>query len=751
MALNVNIVSFFDPKGINNARKSFSALTDSNVSSAKKQAIAMKLVGGAFAAAGVAASAFAVKLARDGVRAALEDEKSLTMLNKTLTNLGVGFQSSAVDDFVNKLQFSTGVADDQLRPALNRLVLATGSVTEAQDMLSLALDVSSGTGKDLESVSVALAKAAGGQYTALQRLGVGLDKSILETKDLDLITKTLGDRFSGQASAAANTYAGRLQILTLGAEEAKEAIGYGLLDAAETVAKALGYNAGGLAQSLADTGEEIGNSIRELGYITAGLIKFTDEATNANDESSLFSRSIDAIGDSALKTNPKLQVLITALQLIGLYGRETTVGQTPDQIRDLARGQQAMRAMERAQSDARVAAQEAAEQAQKDAEAAAAEAQRAAEAEAKSLAGRLERLGKVSKDFAKTMAGANPQTVQGSLDNAKKSLEDMRVLVSKTSYVTDDITENFTELSSVVSNNLTSAFDVAKNQLESAKSAFNDFKNSIIGSITGTINFASAVEETDFLTGLEKQANTAIDFSTKVGKLLEMGLSERALQQVLNAGAETGIKIADEIIAGGSTVVAKVNTLLNSVQSVAEQVGLNGAKLFYDAGVTQGEALVQGILDAMASAASTIAGFVASLPSGSLPSTPSASTAGSGAIPKPKPSPTPAPTFAEKVIKAAGGASSTAASRSYTAMAASMGKIRLAKGGIVTSPTNALIGEAGPEAVIPLTGSNSGSLSPTYNIVVNAGIGTNGAQVGQQIVEAIKKFERTSGQVFARA
>jgi hypothetical protein len=104
---------------------------------------------------------------------------------------------------------------------------------------------------------------------------------------------------------------------------------------------------------------------------------------------------------------------------------------------------------------------------------------------------------------------------------------------------------------------------MAKNQLESAKSAFNDFKNSIIGSITGTINFSSAVEETDFLTGLEKQASQAINFSTKVGKLLEMGLSERALQQVLNAGAETGIKIADEIIAGGSTVVAKVNTLLN--------------------------------------------------------------------------------------------------------------------------------------------------------------------------------------------
>jgi hypothetical protein len=73
----------------------------------------------------------------------------------------------------------------------------------------------------------------------------------------------------------------------------------------------------------------------------------------------------------------------------------------------------------------------------------------------------------------------------------------------------------------------------------------------------------------------------------------------------------------------------------------------------------------------------------------------------------------------------------------------------MAKGGIVTGPTNALIGEAGPEAVIPLSGKNAG-MGSTYNITVNAGIGTNGAQVGRDIVEAIRKYERTSGQVFVR-
>ena len=78
----------------------------------------------------------------------------------------------------------------------------------------------------------------------------------------------------------------------------------------------------------------------------------------------------------------------------------------------------------------------------------------------------------------------------------------------------------------------------------------------------------------------------------------------------------------------------------------------------------------------------------------------------------------------------------------------SLPRVALAEGGIVTGPLNALIGEAGPEAVIPLDRMPKGN---TYNITVNAGMGTNGAQVGEQIVTAIKRYERVSGPVFASA
>jgi len=75
--------------------------------------------------------------------------------------------------------------------------------------------------------------------------------------------------------------------------------------------------------------------------------------------------------------------------------------------------------------------------------------------------------------------------------------------------------------------------------------------------------------------------------------------------------------------------------------------------------------------------------------------------------------------------------------------------VPLAAGGIVMGPTQALIGEAGPEAVVPLN--KMGSMGATYNVTVNAGLGANGTQIGEEIIRQIKRYERTSGPVFASA
>jgi hypothetical protein len=121
--------------------------------------------------------------------------------------------------------------DDELRPAMDRLLRATGDVTKSQELLGLALDVAAGTGKSLTQVSQSLQKAYLGQTQALGRLGVGLSKAELTSSSFEEIQARLSTLFAGQATAAADTYAGSLARLTVAGNNAKETIGKGLVDA----------------------------------------------------------------------------------------------------------------------------------------------------------------------------------------------------------------------------------------------------------------------------------------------------------------------------------------------------------------------------------------------------------------------------------------------------------------------------------------------------------------------------------------
>jgi hypothetical protein len=190
-----------------------------------------KRAGQAFAVAGAAALAYAGKLAIDGVKAAIEDEAAQAKLAKTLENVtGATDQTiKATEDYILQTSLAFGVTDEQLRPSLERLVRATKDVEEAQKLQSLALDISAGSGKSLESVSNALAKAAEGQTTSLGKLGVGIDAADLKTMSLDKITKTLADTFGGQAQAKTETYQGKMNKLKVAFDEAKESVGTALL------------------------------------------------------------------------------------------------------------------------------------------------------------------------------------------------------------------------------------------------------------------------------------------------------------------------------------------------------------------------------------------------------------------------------------------------------------------------------------------------------------------------------------------
>jgi hypothetical protein len=348
-----------------------------------------------------------------------------------------------------------------------------------------------------------------------------------------------------------------------------------------------------------------------------------------------------------------------------------------------------------------------------------------------------------------TLGTAISTEVVPSVGKMNKGLE-------KTSEELKKVKEAAKGAAQVVVDNLEDALRKAESALDDVRGKFTNFKDAIGNTITGILDFGKAAESEDFLKGLADQATKATLFADKVKQLVVLGLNERAIRQVLNAGFEAGSKIADSIIIGGATVVDQVNTLVDSIFNVADQVGEFGAVAFYDAGVKQAEAMVAGIKAELERARADLKSVVESLsttaptggaPSPSGPAPEEKRKTDTGTILQPGKLLT-STQFAKaaNVLKTSG-----TAAASYTALAYALQNktVRMAKGGIVTGPTNALIGEAGPEAVIPLSGKNAG-MGSTYNITVNAGIGTNGAQVGRDIVEAIRKYERSSGQVFVR-
>jgi uncharacterized protein YoxC len=190
-----------------------------------------KVAAAAFAAAAAAAAAYAGKLAIEGVKAAIEDEAAQNRLAQALENVtgATEEQIAAIEDQILKTSLATGVADDKLRPALQRLAVATGSVEKSQELLNLALDISAATGKDVETVTNALAKAYEGNNTTLTRLGVGITAAEAKTLGFEGTVKQLSETFGGAAATQANTFEGQINRLKVSFDEAKESVGAALL------------------------------------------------------------------------------------------------------------------------------------------------------------------------------------------------------------------------------------------------------------------------------------------------------------------------------------------------------------------------------------------------------------------------------------------------------------------------------------------------------------------------------------------
>jgi hypothetical protein len=231
-----------------------------------------KKAGLAFAAAGAAAAAYAGKLLIDGVKAAVEDEKAQAALAATLKNVAgaSGSVVANVEKYISKTAVAVGITDDQLRPSFDRLVRSTKDVAAAQELQTLALDIAAGSGKSLELVSNALAKAYEGNTSALGRLGIGLSAAELKSMSLDEITKTLADTFGGQATIQADTFQGKLTRLGIAFDEAKETVGSFILDAITPLLTAFVEN---VIPALDSAAESLGSKLGPTFASIAKIVK----------------------------------------------------------------------------------------------------------------------------------------------------------------------------------------------------------------------------------------------------------------------------------------------------------------------------------------------------------------------------------------------------------------------------------------------------------------------------------------------
>jgi hypothetical protein len=213
-----------------------------------------------------------VAFSKKAINAFAADEQAAKSLAVQLENTGNAFRVNEVETYIAKLQSLYGVLDDQLRPAFQTLLNATGSVTLSQQALETALNVSAGTGKDLASVVAAIAKGASGTTTALARLGTGLDKATIASGDMNKIMAALDKKFSGQALARLDTYAGKMDLLKVAAANATEIIGKGLIDALTALGKdnsidQAANSMNGFANAIANTAKGMGELIGQVKQI----------------------------------------------------------------------------------------------------------------------------------------------------------------------------------------------------------------------------------------------------------------------------------------------------------------------------------------------------------------------------------------------------------------------------------------------------------------------------------------------------
>ena len=692
----VHIYGDYDGAGVQKAKRDIDSLGTNakgfSSSFSKSMLGAGAAIGAAFGVGIVGANV--LQFFQSSITAALADEKAMRSLEIALQNVGAAHQTAPIEKFIDALARETGVADDKLRPAFQSLVTATGDVATSQSALTLAMDISAGTGRDLEAVSLALAKGYSGSTTALGKLGAGIDQNIIKSKDMDAITGALSEKFAGQATAAAGTYQGKIDQVSVAAGEASEQIGISLIKAIDGVSNAMG-GAGGAAAAVT----EMGNGISGLITQTSDLIQFLTQSEKATTDNA----------DANKYSQQTYRQIVGLIPIVGAYLTGLS------SVQESAATSAGLQSEANAVLTARLAGLAAAY---------------INAANAAITFGRYQNAPD-GKDWAAFYA-VN-QSSQEALANAQNNVNTLVAdynasLTTTTSTTSGAVKETYTfkdALAAVSSEGL----ERLNANLKKAQEEFEGFRKSTAAGLSGQLNFGTAIDAaaaggTGIVDGIKAQAGGIVAFGEQLQGLLGTSLSEEAFTAVAALSAERGAQLAKELLgANGAVLVAQLNTAVASVSAIADAVGLQSAEKFKGAGKKTAE--------------DTITAFNEYMGKDGL---------GRKKLMKVMDNLADAATREVRI--------DVEVTRRITEVVASIssgssGVPGRALGGPVSSGRPYIVGEVGPELFVP---SSSGSIKPnsalggsTINLTVNAGMGADGAAVGEQIVSALRQYQRRNG------
>lgn len=697
-----------------------------------------------------AGARMAVQFGVDGVKAFLDDEAAAAKLARTMENLGLEQATSAVEANIDALQRQSGVADDVLRPAMDRLLRSTRDTALATDTLKLAMDISAGTGKSLEAVVAALGRGFDGSTAGLSRLGAGLDKATLKTGDMDIITQKLADTFGGQAAVKAATFQGQLDRVSVAFGELQESFGSAFMEGV-TSGFTDGVDAG---DALAQTIKDLEPSIRDLGTALGDLAANTPQIVEF---AKGFLNDLAVIRDQVL-------LLIASLKAAGQAMTGDFAGAQATMEAANAALKKSMDARTEAYTKAFAAETglKTATSATVSAALAAGTAQGSLKSQMSGTVGSALALGKAMGATAKATDDGTGASLGGSAANAADKIV---VLTEKQQAMALRMADSQAALKSTAA------------ELESLTKASEDYANSIAGAIKGTVDLSTAFsaaqkasQDNTLAAGESIVSTTIASFRAQITAAKAFADSLVAVsgadgsqalidQLVAIAGSEgpaAGAYLANELVAQG--LVPQLSADLEAMNVFAGATGEAMASTFFDQGVVDAVALLNGLSAEVAAQEKQLERLGRNI---GQPVADKISEEIARAIREGIADGRAAAATARVRAAAAEFTRVTSGASTPTAVPAAVftggGMINIpgrAEGGPVRAGSPYAVGEKGIELFVP---GQSGTIVPnsalggnTYQITVQAGVG-DPRSIGQQVVEYITKFEKANGKVFAAA